>query len=345
MSADPVLPVPPTSPVPPRIVPLEREAAFWADGETVAQCLREPIPRVPPWFGYDERGSQLFESITELPTYYLTRAERALFERHAAQMGELLDGQLVELGSGSAKKTRLLLRECIARRPTTYLPVDVSREMLVSSAATLRAALPDLSVIGLWGRYEAGLDWLRDARDRRDDPLTVAFLGSNLGNTTPDERTELLDRIAATLRPGDGFLVSVDLLKPAEIFETCYNDPPGHTAFAEFRLNHLRHLNRRFDADFDLGGFVPRAHYEPRQTVVEGHLYSTGEHAVSLPGLDMRLEFHPGDSVNVGFSAKFEAEHFTADIAARGFTQRARWIDPRAAYGIFLFRRVAGPNP
>ncbi|MBO0877813.1 MAG: L-histidine N(alpha)-methyltransferase [Pseudonocardia sp.] len=329
-------PSPPAS-----IVALEDDAGFWDDRATIAACLREAVPRLPPWFGYDERGSQLFESITELPTYYLTRAERGLLERHAAQIAQLVGGQVAELGSGSAKKTGLLLRQCAARGATTYFPVDVSREMLLSSGTSLRPQIPGLTVIGLWGRYEAGLAWLSDAGNRADEPLVVAFLGSSLGNTTPAERDALLTRIAETLRPGDGFLVSVDLLKPAATFETCYNDPPGRSVFAEFRLNYLTHLNRRFAADFDLGSFIPRAHYKTRDTVVEGHLYSTREHLVRVPGLGMTLQFRAGDSINVGFSAKFEADRFVADLADLGLTQQACWTDAHLAYGIFLFRRTA----
>jgi L-histidine N-alpha-methyltransferase len=339
----PSVPAEPDPSPPASIVPLENDAAFWDDRAAIAACLREPVPRLPPWFGYDQRGSELFESITELPTYYLTRAERGLLERHAAQIAELIGGRVAELGSGSAKKTGLLLRHCVARGATTYLPVDVSREMLLSSAISLRTRIPGVEVIGLWGRYEAGLAWLRDAGNRPDEPLVVAFLGSSLGNTTPTERDALLTCIADTLRPGDGFLVSVDLLKPAATFETCYNDPPGRSVFAEFRLNYLAHLNRRFAADFDLGSFIPRAHYEPRQAVVEGHLYATREHLVRVPGLEMTLKFRTGDSINVGFSAKFDADRFVADLADLGLTQQACWTDTQLAYGIYLFRRTASP--
>jgi L-histidine Nalpha-methyltransferase len=329
------------SPPPASIVALENNAAFWDDRAAIAAGLRETVPRLPPWFGYDERGSKLFESITELPTYYLTRAERGLLERHAAQIAELIGGRVAELGSGSAKKTGLLLRQCAARGATTYLPVDVSREMLLSSDIALRTQIPDLTIIGLWGRYEAGLAWLSDAGNRPDEPLVVAFLGSSLGNTTHEERDALLTRIAETLRPGDGFLVSLDLLKPAATFDTCYNDPPGRSAFAEFRLNYLAHLNRRFAADFDLGSFIPRAHYETRDNVVEGHLYSTRDHLVQVPGLEMTLKFRLGDSINVGFSAKFDADQFVADLADLGLAQQAFWTDAQLAYGIFLFRRAA----
>ena len=319
------------------IVAVEDEAAFWDDGEAVACCLREPVPRIPPWFGYDELGSELFESITRLPTYYLTRVERDLLARHGAGMADALDcARIAELGSGSAKKTRLLLAECQRRRPTTYLPVDVSREMLEHSATTLREEVPGLRVTGLWGRYEAGL-----ARIRADgEPVVVAMFGSNLGNTTPDERDALLGEIAAALRPGDGFLLSVDLVKGAEQFDVCYNDPPGETAFARFRLNHLTHVNRRFGAAFDVADFDPRAHYNSADRTVEGHLYARCAQRVPVPALGLTVSLRRGDSINVGFSAKFDRDGLLADLAAHGLHPQAEWTDPEWAYAVILFRRA-----
>jgi L-histidine Nalpha-methyltransferase len=254
------------------IVAVDDEAAFWDDGDAVARCLREPVPRIPPWFGYDQLGSELFESITRLPTYYLTRVERGLLRRYGAEMADAIDcARIAELGSGSAEKTALLLAECQRRRPTIYLAIDVSRKMLDRSATALLDEVPGLRVTGLWGRYEAGL-----ARIRADsEPVVIAFIGSSLGNTTPDERDALLGEIAAALRPGDGFLLSVDLVKPAEQFDLCYNDPPGQTVFARFQLNHLTHLNRRFGAAFDVAAFDPRAHYNAA---------ARWSKAISMPG-------------------------------------------------------------
>jgi len=135
------------------VVAVDAADAFWDDGAALRACLGEPVPRIPPVFGYDERGSELFEAITELPTYYLTRVEWALLRANAAEIAHRLAAdEIVELGSGSAKKTRELLAACQRRRPTTYLPVDVSREMLEHSGRTLCAAVPGLSVVGLWGR-------------------------------------------------------------------------------------------------------------------------------------------------------------------------------------------------
>ena len=319
-------------------MPVSDQATFLDDRSTLVACLQETPPRIPAWFGYDALGSELFEQITELPTYYLTRVERRLLGRHAAQIATLIDcGRVAELGSGSAKKTRLLLAACLQRRETTYLPIDVSREMLETSGSALQSHLPGLEVTGLWGRYEAGLAWLRD---RVCEPVVMTLLGSNLGNTTPTEREALLADIARTLRQGDGFLVSADLQKPRNMLEACYNDPADRSAFADFRLNHLAHLNRRFSADFVLNHFFPRAHYEPATAVVEGHLYATREQTVSLRGLGLTLHLSHGDSINVGFSAKFHPGRLRADITAHGFTLQTQWVDPLWQYGIFLFRRI-----
>ena len=313
------------------------DAGFWKDRAAIRACLLESPPRVLPWFGYDDLGSQLFEEITRLPTYYLTRVERALLEVHAGRIADRVDGRVAELGSGSAKKTRLLLDACLQRRPTTYLPIDVSRGMLAASSRVLAVELPGLGVQGLWGRYEAGLAYLRD---HHEAPVTIAFLGSNLGNTTPGERAALLAEIAATLRPGDRFLVSIDLQKPPAVFDTCYNDPPDRSAFARFRLNHLTHLNRRFDGDFVLHGFYPRAHYNTATGDVEGHLYAIENQTVTLRGLELVLDVRRGASINVGFSAKFDRHAFVTTVNALGFTLDSEWIDTAWQYGLFLFARL-----
>jgi L-histidine N-alpha-methyltransferase len=317
--------------------PVELEqGSFWDDTDELRARLAEPLPRIPPWFGYDALGSELFEQITELPTYYLTRCERALLERYGTDIAARLGcPRVAELGSGSAKKTRLLLEHCSAARPTTYLPIDVSREMLVLSAERM-ADLPGLTVTGLWGRYEAGLDRLRDDGGA---PVAVLFLGANIGNTTADERSALLARIGATLRPGDALLLSADLVKPAAVFESCYNDPPGYDAFARFRLNHLDHLARRFGGSVALDAVHPAAHYDAAADVVDGRLWARRDQTVVLPGLDRTLELRRGDSVNVGFSAKFEPDRLRTDVARHGLRAEAEWVDDEHRYGLFLFRR------
>ena len=303
----------------------------------VRDNLRGTPPRLPPWLGYDAAGSRFFEQITELPTYYLTRVERGLLERHASEIAEALGcGRIAELGSGSAKKTRLLLENCVRLRPTTYLPIDVDESMLRSSAATLRSELDGLAVTGLWGRYEAGLEWLRT---HPGEPLAVVFLGSSFGNATREERDGLIGEIARCLKPGESFLVSADLDKGHEALETCYNDPPGHSAFADFRLNYLTRLNDRYGAGFVLDDFVPKAWYNAETSTVEGCLHARAERTVHVPGLDLTLHLPCGRFLNVGYSVKFDEQGLADEVGAHGFTPRARWVDSEAGYGLFLFRR------
>ncbi|MCX4679602.1 L-histidine N(alpha)-methyltransferase [Streptomyces sp. NBC_01433] len=322
------------------IVAVDDGAAFWDDRSALLTGLRENPPRIPAHFGYDALGSDLFELITELPDYYLTRVEYGLLKRNAGEIADLIGcGLIAEMGSGSAKKTRLLLAACVERRATSYLPIDVSREMLEASGRDLTAELPDLRVRGLWGRYEAGLAWLRDSGP---EPLTVSFLGSNFGNMPLEERDKLLSEIVGTLRPGDGFLVSVDLLKPARILESAYNDPAGRSAFTPFRLNHLDHLNRRFGGNFDARNFSARAHFDAGTGTVDARVYATEDHSVALHELDLELNLRRGDSLNVGLSHKFRREQFVADVTARGLELRAQWTDEEWQYGIFLFTRSSG---
>ncbi|WP_017612586.1 L-histidine N(alpha)-methyltransferase [Nocardiopsis salina] len=168
----------------------------------------------------------------------------------------------------------------------------------------------------------------------------MAFLGSSFANATREEREGLLSRIAHCLRPGEGFLVSADLDKDRETLETCYNDPPGHSAFADFRLNYLTRLNSRYGAGFVLDDFVPEAFYNEDTSTVEGHLRARAGRTVPVPGLGLTLHLARGRSVNVGYSAKFTEEQLAREVGAHGFGLRARWLDPEAQYGLFLFRRA-----
>ncbi|WP_435111136.1 L-histidine N(alpha)-methyltransferase [Nocardiopsis synnemataformans] len=328
---------PPGPAVRARVLPLADSGDAVPEDTVVRDCLQQTPPRLPPWLGYDAVGSELFERITELPTYYLTRVERDLLERHSEEIAELLAcGRIAELGSGSAKKTRLLLESCVRLRGTTYLPIDVDRSMLESSGAALCAELDQLEVTGLWGRYEAGLDWLRT---HPGEPLAVVFLGSSFANATREERDALLGEIARTLGPGEGFLVSADLDKSREALETCYNDPAGHSAFADFRLNYLTQLNRRYGADFMLDDFVPEACYDADTSTVEGRLRARADRTVPVPGLGLTVRVPRGRFLNVGYSVKFDGQRLADEVGAHGFSLRARWLDPEARYGLFLFRR------
>jgi L-histidine N-alpha-methyltransferase len=317
------------------------DATIWDDRAAVLRCLDESTPRIPAWYGYDAVGAEIWEELSELPTYYLMRAETGLLRRHAGEIADRLGPWVAELGSGSAKKTRLLLDACLRRRPTTYLPIDVTREMLERSATELPAELDGqgthgLTVRGLWGRYEAGLAHLRT---NRAEALTVVFLGSNIGNLTPAERDALLADVTATLRPGDRFLVTADLVKPASVLEEAYNDPPGASAQARFRLNQLAYFSRCFDGDVVLHRFYPRAHYVRDSMTVEGHLHATEDQTVTFRALDRTLTLRRGDRICHGHSVKFHRPDFVAALGAFGLEPDAEWIDAVWQYGVFLFVR------
>ncbi len=327
-----------------RIVPVDAGASFWDDTADLAGSLRLPRPEIPVRYGYDELGSELFEEITELPNYYLTRVEQGLLQSHGAEIAEAIGSPTVaELGSGSAKKTRLLLAACMERRATRYVPIDVSEEMLRASAQSLTGSLPGLRVEALWGRYAAGLAWLRgpDPGTGSGTPLALVFLGSTLGSMTAAERGALLSDVAATLRPGDRFLLGVDLDKPGDVFEQCYNDPPGRSTFARFRLNHLTHLNARFGADFAVDRFFARARYDAAGATVEGRVFATEDQSVEVPELGVTLRFARGDWLVAGRSVKFHRPELVRELAGAGFGLDGQWIDPVHQYGIFLFARSA----
>jgi L-histidine N-alpha-methyltransferase len=279
----------------------------------------------------------LFEQVTALPTYYLTRTERALLADSASEIARIAECPVVaELGSGSAKKTSLLLSAGQDRRPTTFIPIDVSREMLEASAEDLAMSVPGLRVSPVWGRYGQGLRWLAT---HRDEPCLLAFLGSTLGNMLGDERDELLDSVADALRPGDHFLVTADLLKPREALEVAYNDPPDERTFAEFRRNRLPHLNRLFDGDFAAQRYYASAHYDDETCNIEAHLYASEPQHVTLRALDFEFELARGESIVVDVAHKFFRPTLVDDLRARGFELAREWIDGVRQYGVFLFAR------
>jgi L-histidine N-alpha-methyltransferase len=283
-------------------VPLPR-----ADGRTrvmiadVSAGLARSQKELPPKYFYDARGSALFEEITRLPEYYLTRAERALLLRSARPLvGELRPRTLVELGAGSAAKTRILLD---AMRATgcgeVYVPVDVSAEFLEATAGQLRAEYPGLRVtpaiadIG----HELGLP------NHLPRPILFAFLGSTIGNFDEPSAHELLLRLRAAMAPFDRLLLGADLRKDHAVLEAAYNDSGGVTA--AFNRNVLQVLNRELGADFHPARFAHRAFYDADQHRIEMHLVSTVDQTVRIPGVgDVRFE--NGESIRTEISCKYD---------------------------------------
>jgi L-histidine N-alpha-methyltransferase len=294
--------------------------------------------RLPPKYFYDDRGSQLFDAICDLPEYYLTRTEHALLRRVAGDLiGAVAPSHLVELGSGASRKTRVLLDALQRDQPRpVYVPIDVSGGMLRQSAVALRAAYPRLRVHGVVADFEDGLPPLPVGRRR-----LVAYLGSSIGNFEPPSDQRLLRAIAARLQPGDALLLGADLVKATATLEAAYDDAAGVTA--EFNRNILRVLNRELGADFRPAWFDHVAFFNPHAARVEMHLRARAAHAVSIPALDLVVEFAAGETIHTESSRKFTRASIEALLAASGF-RLERWDEsPDAAFALALGRVETAP--
>ena len=266
--------------------------------ERVASAVREGLgaqpKRLPPWLFYDEAGSRLFEEITERPEYYLTRTEREIFDQHAvAMIAQAAQGKrlrIIELGAGSADKTRLLLKAATARQGTVvYEPVDVSASAL-EARTRIEREIDGVRVFAV-ADYTHGLE-LENTGERQ----LVLYIGSSIGNFEPWEAEELLRMIYAGLKPGDGLLLGVDLVKEDSILLAAYDDVAGVTA--AFNLNLLARLNRELEADFDLEAFEHRAIWNANESRIEMHLASRIAQNVRMEALDFEVNFDEGETIH-----------------------------------------------
>ncbi|NGM13427.1 L-histidine N(alpha)-methyltransferase [Verrucosispora sioxanthis] len=286
----------------------------------------------PKWF-YDARGSELFDEITRLPEYYPTRAERAVLAERAVEIAELTGAKtLIELGSGSSEKTRLLL-DAFTRRGGlgTFVPLDVSVSALAGSTAALAADYPGLRVRGIVGDFTRHLDRLPTGGRR-----LVIFLGGTIGNLLPVERAEFVAAMRAALEAGDWLLVGTDLVKDPAVIVPAYDDAAGVTA--EFNRNVLRVLNRELDADFDPAGFAHVALWNPEQEWIEMRLRARRSMRVTV--LDLDVDFAAGEDLRTEVSAKFRPEGISGELAAAGLRTERFWTDPDGLFGVTLARAV-----
>jgi len=287
--------------------------------------------RLPPKYFYDDRGSRLFEAICELPEYYLTRTEHALLTDIAAPLIERTrPAQLIELGSGSARKTRLLLDALVRVRPrATYVPIDVSEATLRRSAMAMCRAYPALRVHAIVADYERGLPRLGPA-----GPRLVVFLGSTIGNFVPPDDTDFLRRLKRQLTADDFLLLGVDLVKPVDRLHAAYNDAAGVTA--EFNRNVLRVVNRELRADFDPTRFEHVARYDPRAAQIEMHLRAREAHTVHIGALDLAIAFEAGETIHTESSRKFSRDTASAMLGAAGFRLAEWFASPDGAFALAL---------
>ncbi|MGW2863761.1 L-histidine N(alpha)-methyltransferase [Streptomyces sp. SDr-06] len=288
---------------------------------------RTPKTLPPKWF-YDARGSELFEEITRLPDYYPTRAEREILTDRAAEIAAATGAHtLVELGSGSSEKTRLLLDALPA--PLTYLPVDVSESALAGAAEGLLAERPDLRVHALIADFTQVLEL-----PKAPGPRLVAFLGGTIGNLLPAERAEFLGSVRKLMAPGDSLLIGTDLVKEEEVLVRAYDDPTGVTA--AFNKNVLSVIDRELGGDFDPDDFTHVALWNREEEWIEMRLRARRDVTVKIPELDLVVAFTAGEEMRTEVSAKFREEGVRAELSAAGFVPARWWTDAAGRFALSL---------
>jgi L-histidine N-alpha-methyltransferase len=310
------------------LAPDERLLSLRAD---VLQGLTSVPKELPAKWFYDDRGSELFEEITRLPEYYLTGAERSILVERAGEIAELTDANtLVELGSGSADKTGLLLDAMTAAgHLRRYAPFDVSEQALRESTARIAAAYPDIEVHGVVGDFERHLPRLPQGRRR-----LVAFLGSSIGNLVGAERARFLGEVRTGLSAGEWFLLGADLVKDVARLEAAYNDSAGVTI--EFNRNVLGVVNRELGGEFDLERFEHVARFDPEREWMDIRLRSLDEQAVAVRDLDLLVRFVEGEEMRTELSDKFRRDGLEAELARAGFEPREWWTDPAGDFSLSL---------
>src|ERR1039457_6754783 len=290
-----------------------------------AGLTRPKQKELPSKYLYDDVGSALFEVISHLPEYGLTRADERLLQRHASEIVELLDAPVAvaELGSGSGKKTRWILEALGRWQRTFYYPGEISRAALLMCQREL-SDIDSLSIVGFEREYLHGLLEVA-AHRQRNQHLFVMFLGSTIGNFDRQAGVKFLAEIRHILQPGDSLLLGTDLEKPAAQLIKAYDDEIGVTA--AFNINLLARINRELDADFDLSQFAHVAKINSEARSVEMHLQSTRRQTVCIPAADRRLEFAERETIWTESSHKYSAEEVLQMASAAGFRCQAQWID------------------
>jgi L-histidine Nalpha-methyltransferase len=315
-----------------------KQLQFVANDAT-ALAVREGLSATAKWLPaklfYDEAGSALFEQITELPEYYLTRTERAIFESYA---GEILQAAgpsltMVELGAGTATKTCVLIEELLRRQPRAlFYPIDVSPSALQEAATQLGRQFPQLRVNPIIADYTGGVEALNRISGRK----LVLYIGSSIGNFESDRAVRILRRIRRTLRAGDALLLGADFPKSPKILMPAYDDSQGVTA--AFNKNILARINRELDANFDLDTFHHVALWNRRCSRMEMHLESMIAQQVFISMLDMDLTFAEGERIHTENSYKYTVEMIESILRESGFKLEQSWQDRKKWFGVHLAR-------
>jgi len=282
---------------------------------------------------YDERGSQLFEQICELPSYYPTRTEMAIMRRHLPAMAERIGprAMVIEFGSGAGDKSDLLLEAL--DDPAVFVPIEIDRTILMRSAEALNARFGDLTVLPICADYTQPIE-LPDG-DTAFDGRAIYFPGSTVGNFHPDEAERFLSRAAGMVEPGDGLLIGVDLRKDPDMMRAAYDDPEGVTA--AFNLNLLRRINREAGGDFDLSQFTHEARWHADASRIEMHLVSRTDQKVRVHG--QTFHFAEGETIHTECSYKYAPDDFAVLAGAAGWRREVIWIDEDERFSVQWFVR------
>jgi dimethylhistidine N-methyltransferase len=314
------------------LLPAARQTAI---GEEVYLGLTSSPKTLSPWLFYDREGSRLFEQITELPEYYVTRTERSVFARHAEAILALAAGRerlaVIELGAGTASKTGLLLSAAVRRQgELDYYPIDVSASALDQAKRHLERELPGVHVHPRVADYTEGLGQIDAGGARR----LVLYIGSSIGNFDPADAAGLLRGVRRELRPGDCLLLGADQVKPAALLEAAYDDAAGVTA--AFNKNVLARIDRELGANFELGRFVHRARWDGKKSRIEMHLESTCAQLVRIPALELEVSFAAGETIHTENSYKFTDADVSILFESAGFDLLHTWKDLREWFGVYL---------
>jgi uncharacterized SAM-dependent methyltransferase len=342
-----------------RLVELTGGDPFAEFASDVAAGLTAEPKHLSCRYFYDREGSRLFAAICQLPEYYLTRAETEILARHACDIASLFQGDVtvIELGSGSAVKTRLLLEALLPGRRVRYVPIDICRPVLEESAADLLERFPPLEIVAIAAEYHEGLRHLRSASDKPRShqsaaaaavssmdgrlplptaigPRLILWLGSNIGNFTRAEATTFLRRIQGTMTPLDRMLVGVDLRKDRAVLEAAYDDAAGVTA--AFNRNLLARINHELHGNFDLNAFQHRAIYNQDLGRIEMYLVSTRAQSVTIGRIGLTLSFAAGETIHTENSYKYTLAEIYAVATAAGLQDQCFWQDAAGRFSLHL---------
>jgi dimethylhistidine N-methyltransferase len=309
-----------------------RPAAFARD---VADGLAASPKHLSCRYFYDDLGSSLFEAICRLPEYYLTRAEEEILRGHAEEIAGLFPSpvDLVELGSGSAVKTRLLIESFLRRHSALrYVPLDICRSVLEESSLDLVSTYPSLTVQAVAGEYREGLEFLRTIQSRGK---LILWLGSNIGNFERAEAAHFLGQLRQRLAPADRLLIGIDLRKQRAILEAAYDDPCGITA--AFNRNILGRINRELGANFDLRAYTHRAVYDEENGRVEMYLVSDRVQRVAVEKMGLEVSFAAGEAIHTENSVKYSPAEVDALARVAGLRRERSWLDSQERFSLHLF--------